>query len=83
VLGADCGYTPAEIGKMTLHDVRRIFDHWKQFPSLRMIVASIAHGIGVKLPMASDISKPKAMSAEEFAMMMRMTGGKIDGIGAT
>jgi hypothetical protein len=73
--------TPAEIGKLTMHDVGRILNHWKRFPPLRLIVAAIAHGIGVKLPILEDPGRPKPMTREEFELMMRTTGGRIDGVG--
>jgi hypothetical protein len=79
LLGTECGYTPSEIGEMTLHDVRRIFDHWKTFPPLRVLVAATAKALGVQLPMFDNAPK-NYMTAADAARMMMQTGGKIPGL---
>ncbi|MGH6811301.1 MAG: hypothetical protein ACREDM_02840 [Methylocella sp.] len=33
-----CGYTPAEIDEMTLHDVLGLFTYWREFPPAHEIL---------------------------------------------
>lgn len=70
-LGTDCGYSPEEIRAMTLLDVSRLFNHWKRFPSVRTLVAGFM-GFEPKSPWP-DTSKH--LTADEFANLVRQTGG--------
>lgn len=49
---------------MTLQDVNRIFSHWKRNPPLRVLVASCAAALGVKLPEPEE-GKPKPMGIQQ------------------
>jgi hypothetical protein len=34
-----CGFTPGEIGQMTLNDVRRLHAYWEQHPPSHLLLA--------------------------------------------
>ncbi len=36
-----CGYTPAEIDEMTLHDVLGLFAYWRDFPPAHEILKCV------------------------------------------
>ncbi|MDQ6867141.1 MAG: hypothetical protein M3178_01495 [Pseudomonadota bacterium] len=36
-----CGYTPAEIDEVTLHDVLGLFAYWRDFPPAHEILKSV------------------------------------------
>ena len=36
-----CGYTPAEIDEMTLHDVLALFAYWRDFPPAHEILKCV------------------------------------------
>lgn len=67
---------------MTLHDVRMITAHWRRNPPLRTLVAIVAQALGVDV---AAIGRPPdtshQLTYDEFSHMMRVTGGRIDGIG--
>jgi hypothetical protein len=81
VLQAECGYTPAEIRAMTLHDVKRLNAHWRKHPPLRVLVSLVAASLGVKLPEISETSTASHLTGDEAMRLFRATGGRIDGIG--
>lgn len=62
---------------MTLHDVGLIFTHWKRNPPLRALVMAIAVSLGMKPPDAKEEPK-QYMTADEFARLMAMTGGRLE-----
>jgi hypothetical protein len=70
MLGSECGYTPKEIGAMTLRDVRRIVDYRNRYPSLRVLVASIAVRLGIEVPTPGEKSKP--LTPEEAKAYFRV-----------
>ena len=65
---------------MTLHDVRRLHNHWRREPPLRVLVAAVAHAFGVKFPEAQE-TKPSAMTESEARLLMAQTEGRIPGVG--
>lgn len=65
---------------MTLHDVKMMHSYWRRNPPLRVLVAVVARVLGVEFPDA-DAKPNKYMTADDLALMMRVTGGKIPGIG--
>lgn len=65
---------------MTLHDVGLLTAASEYMPSLRMWVAAIAMAVGIEPPQAPLLSasgKPesKYTTGEEFARLVKMTGG--------
>jgi hypothetical protein len=36
-----CGYTPAEIGELTFHDVVNLFAYWREFPPVHEILKCV------------------------------------------
>lgn len=36
-----CGYTPAEIDEMTLHDIRQLFAYWREWPPVHEILKCV------------------------------------------
>lgn len=60
---------------MTLHDVRRLFNHWRRHPPLRALVAA---SLGVNVGPPED--RPRYMTTEEAIAMQRLTGGRIEGV---
>ncbi|MGQ0446162.1 MAG: hypothetical protein ACT4O2_13810 [Beijerinckiaceae bacterium] len=36
-----CGYTPAEIDELTLHDVLGLFAYWRDFPPIHEILKCV------------------------------------------
>jgi len=62
---------------MTLFDVRRLSNHWRRTPPLRILVAGCAAALGVKLPDDPDkpAEKNKYMTAEQFGLLVRATDG--------
>lgn len=36
-----CGYTPAEIDEMTLHDVLSLFAYWREYPPVHEILKCV------------------------------------------
>lgn len=36
-----CGYTPAEIDEMTLHDVLSLFAYWRDYPPVHEILKCV------------------------------------------
>jgi hypothetical protein len=36
-----CGYTPAEIDEMTLHDVLSLFSYWRDYPPVHEILKCV------------------------------------------
>lgn len=77
-LAADCGFSPAQVREMTLHDVYRIRAHFADRPSLRTLAEEIAAALGVKFERPDAERKP--MSYHEAAMFFRATGGRIEGL---
>lgn len=75
-LSTDCGYTPEQVRELTLDDVGRIFRHWARFPPVRDLVAAYI-GFEVK---PDEPEATKYMTADDFARLMAMTGGKIPGL---
>ena len=73
MLGSECGFAPEVVRRMTLHDVRRISNHWKRYPPLRMLVSSCARALGVELP-DPNASERKYLTADEFAGVVRQFG---------
>lgn len=65
---------------MTLHDVRRLHNHWRKNPPLRTLVAACASALGVKIKLPDE--KPLYMTAEEAMALKRIGGGKIAGVGS-
>lgn len=61
-----------------MHDVGRLFAHWRRTPPLRMLVAGIATALGMKLPDPIDAQPKKYMTEKEFARMIAITGGRMD-----
>lgn len=61
-----------------MHDVGRLFAHWRRTPPLRMLVAGIATALGMKLPDPIDAQPKKYMNEKEFARMIAITGGRMD-----
>ncbi len=64
---------------MTAQDVQRLNNHWQRHPPLRALVASCAAALGVKLPSPDD--KPRYMTTEEAKRFIRITQGRIPGVG--
>jgi hypothetical protein len=58
---------------MTLSEVRRIGNHWKRQPPLRVLVAGCAAALGVKLTPEEDRER-KYMNADEFARVAAAYG---------
>ena len=63
---------------MTLFDVQRLFEHWRRFPPVRVLVAGF---IGFT-PKDAKADKSNHLSADEAMALMRATGGKIPGLGS-
>ena len=57
---------------MTLFDVQRLSNHWRQFPPLRILVAMCASALGVKLPITEDSKDKKYMSADEARVALNV-----------
>lgn len=38
-----CGYTPAEIDEITLHDVLDLFAYWRSYPPVHEIMKYVHH----------------------------------------
>jgi hypothetical protein len=77
-LQARCGYTPAQIRKMTLDDVSRLFAFWRKYPPLDVLFGAV-HGF--KPPEDGPPTESKYMTADDARRLMAATGGKIPGIG--
>lgn len=60
---------------MTLFDVQRLTNHWRELPPLRILVAACAAALGVKLPEPEDQKQKKYLTAEEFGRMVDATDG--------
>ena len=59
---------------MTLHDVQRLFNHWRKHPPLRVIVMGCAAALGVKIRDGEESDdKPRHMTAEEAMSFVRQT----------
>lgn len=71
------GFTPAAVRQMTMNDVSRLVRFHKRNPSLRSVVTAMAVGFGLKLPNPDEPPK-KYMTPEEFARMVRITGGRLE-----
>jgi hypothetical protein len=56
---------------MTLFDVQRLANHWRQFPALRTLVACCAAALGVKLPIDEKPDDTKYLDADSFGAMVR------------
>lgn len=78
MLASECGFTPAQVGEMTLIDIRRLSKYWQNHPSSRALLAALCKVHGVEIQPAGD--KPKPMTREEFARMVQQTGGQIPGV---
>jgi hypothetical protein len=77
----DAGCSVEDIGKMTLHDVRRLSTYAKKHPPIRVLVSYCAAALGVTLPEAEDQKKSKYLTAEEFRRIVQTTGGRVPGMG--
>lgn len=70
---------------MTLHDVQRLMNHWRRSPPLRILVASCAVALGVKLPNVEQSSPSKYLNADEARRLFGATDGlninRMNGIG--
>ncbi|WP_395664564.1 hypothetical protein [Methylocella sp.] len=49
---AGCGYTPAQIDEMTLHDVAGLYAYWRDCPPTHEILKCV-HGVERKPPPAA------------------------------
>lgn len=79
MLGAECGFTPAEVALMSLPEVNRYWSHWRRQPPLRALVGACASALGVNL---KPVEPVKPMTPEEAAAFMAMSGGRIPGVGS-
>ncbi len=79
-LATECGYTPEQIREMTLHDVDRIFKGWTKFPPLRVLVGGIGAALGIDYRQTKS-ENSNYMTAEQWGAFVRMTGGRVPGIG--
>lgn len=78
MLGVDCGYTPAEIRQMTLHDVRRINNHFKRQPSLRALFIAYTTARGIKWSFGSGgDTQVKPFTAADMERFMAVTKGRL------
>jgi hypothetical protein len=75
-LATDCGYLPSAIDAMTLDDVEEIFEFWKKHPPMRVLAEAY---LGYKP--AEEAPKPAYMTADDMRRMMKMTRGRIPGVG--
>jgi hypothetical protein len=64
---------------MTLHDAAMIFAYWKRHPPPGALLMGIAVALGMKPPDDGATAKQenKYMTAEEFARLIAVTGGKL------
>jgi len=74
-LQTDCGYTPAEINEMTMLDVQRLANHWRQSPPMRVLMRLALAALDVKLPEPSNPAEKKYMTAEQFGALLAATDG--------
>jgi hypothetical protein len=58
---------------MTIFDVRRLTNHWRKNPPLRVLVRAVAASLGVEFKEPSD--KSKYLNAEEFKRLVEQTSG--------
>jgi hypothetical protein len=75
---SECGYTPMEIRAMTLHDVGMLFRYWRKSPPTGALTLAIAVSLGMKPPSEKPAEEKKYMTADEFARMMAITGGRLE-----
>jgi hypothetical protein len=76
------GISMEEARRMTLHDVAMLHRYWKRNPPLRVLVACVAKALGVTFPDPDKpVEKPSYFTADEMKALLRVTGGRIEGMG--
>jgi hypothetical protein len=52
-----CGYTPAEIGELSFHDVLNLFAYWREFPPVHEILKCV-----YRIERSSNVARNKNSS---------------------
>lgn len=78
-LATECGYTPAEIGQMTLFDLARLNRFWQKNPPLVVMVRTIASALGVEI---KEQEQPAYITEQEARRLAATFDGRIPGVGS-